>query len=77
MDQVRLLDLIAGTLGVPVTEISEASDMTTVKKWDSLRHLMLMMELETNYGIELTDEEMTAATSIGRIRQILRQHGTA
>ena len=75
MGAVPLLELIAGTLGIRTSEISEASAMTTVRKWDSLRHIMLMTELETTYGIELTDKEMTEATSVEIIRQILRQRG--
>ncbi|HEY1936287.1 MAG TPA: acyl carrier protein [Acetobacteraceae bacterium] len=75
MDHPPLLDLIAGTLGIPAAEISESSDMSSVKKWDSLRHVMLMTELETTYGIELSDREMTEATSVTMIRQILSQRG--
>jgi len=74
MDTASLLVLIAGTLGVPPAEITEASDMTNTKKWDSLRHVILMTELETNFGIELTDQEMTEATSVAKIREVLRRH---
>ena len=70
-----LLTLIAGTLGIPPAEVTEASDMTNTRKWDSLRHVMLMTELETSFGIELTDDEMTAANSVAKIRDILRGHG--
>ena len=63
-----LLELIAGTLGVLPYEITEASDMSNTKKWDSLRQVMLMTELETNFDMELSDEEMLAATSVAKIR---------
>ena len=36
---------------------------------------MLMTELETTYGIELTDEQMTEATSVAKIRAVLQGHG--
>lgn len=70
-----LLTLIAGTLGIPPAEVTEASDMTNTRKWDSLRQVMLMTELETSYGIELTDEQMTEANSVAKIRAVLTQHG--
>jgi acyl carrier protein len=73
MPQVPLLELIAGTLGIPPAAITEASDMTNTRKWDSLRQVMLMTELETNYGIELSDKEMTETTSVARIRALLQQ----
>ena len=75
MTDVNLLALIAGTLGIPPADIRETSEMAGTKKWDSLRHVMLMTELELNYGIELTDQEMTEATSVSKIREVLACHG--
>jgi len=77
MDIESLLVLIAGTLGVPPADITEASDMSNTKRWDSLRHVILMTELETSFGIELSDQEMTDATSVAKIRGILQQRGVA
>lgn len=75
MAATPLLELIAGTLGVPPAQITDASDMSNTRKWDSLRHVMLMTELETSYGIELNDKEMTEAVSVAKIRELLRQRG--
>jgi len=77
MDQVSLLELIAGTLAVPPEEISEESSMENTRKWDSLRQLILMTELEGRYGIELSDAEMTEATSVAKIRAVLKARGVA
>lgn len=77
MSFMPLLELIAGTLGVQPAEISEASAMTNTRKWDSLRHVMLMTELETTYGIELSDKEMMETVSVAEIRALLRQRGVA
>lgn len=74
MPETDLLILIAGTLGIPPAEVTEASDMTNTRKWDSLRQVMLMTEMETTYGIELTDEQMTEATSVAKIRAVLKDH---
>jgi acyl carrier protein len=75
MAPVPLLELIAGTLGVLPAEITDASDMTNTRKWDSLRHVMLMTELETSYGIELSDKEMMETVSVAKIRALLQQRG--
>jgi acyl carrier protein len=77
MAEDALLTLIAGTLGVPPSEINEASAMSNTRKWDSLRQLMLITELETVYGIELTDQEMLETTSVQQIRTVLAVHGVA
>jgi acyl carrier protein len=72
-----LLTLIAGTLGIHPGEVNNDSDMSNTRKWDSLRQLMLMTELETSFGIELTDQEMLDATSVQKIRAALAAHGKA
>jgi acyl carrier protein len=70
-----LLTLIAGTLGIQPGEVSEASDATNTRKWDSLRQVMLMTELETTYGIELSDKELIETTSVAKIRAVLGLRG--
>jgi acyl carrier protein len=75
MTEDALLDLIARTLGTGLSEITEASDMSNTKKWDSLRQIMLMTELETQYGIELTDQEMLETISVSQIRALLARYG--
>lgn len=70
-----LNELIANTLGIPVGAITEASDMENTPKWDSLRQMIIMTEMEMNYGVELTNEEMTAANSVVKLRELLRLKG--
>ena len=77
MPHPDLLTLIAVTLGIPPAEVTEVSDMTNTGKWDSLRQIMLMTELETSFGIELSDDEMTASSSVAKIRGVLEGHGIA
>jgi acyl carrier protein len=71
----KLLTLIAGPLGIAPEEVTEASEIIVTRKWDSLRQVMLMTELETTYGIELTDDQMSEATSVAKIRAVLAEHG--
>ena len=75
MSSDPLLTLIAGTLGVNPSEVNEDSAAGKTRRWDSLRQVMLMNELETTYGIELSDQEMMETNSVARIRALLTAHG--
>ena len=77
MEQDTLLDLIAATLRLPVAAVGEEATMQNTRRWDSLRHVLLMTRIEAAYGISLTDSELVAATSVVGIREILRDHGVA
>jgi acyl carrier protein len=70
-----LLTLIAGTLGIDPAEVTETSDISNTRKWDSLRQIMLMTELETHFGIELSDQQMLETTSVTQIRAVLALQG--
>jgi acyl carrier protein len=75
MAEDTLITLIAGTLGIDPASLTEASDMSNTRKWDSLRQIMLMTELETKYGFELSDREMLETTSVAKIRSLLAARG--
>ena len=77
MDQGSLLGLIAATLRLPVAAVGEDATMQNTRRWDSLRHVLLMTKIETAYGISLTDSELAAAISVASIRKILLEHGVA
>jgi acyl carrier protein len=75
MDRRAFYDLIAESLGIPASELNEASDMENTENWDSLRQIMLMTEFGRVLGIELTPEEMMEGSSIARIKAILSGRG--
>jgi acyl carrier protein len=77
MAEDTLLTLIAGTLGINPSEVTDSSDMSNTRKWDSLRQIMLMTELETQFGIELSDRQMLETTSVAKIRALLTLQGVA
>ena len=75
LPEERVLELIARTLNLSRDSISEASDMHNTRHWDSLRHVLLMIEIEQSYGLLLSDLEMAGATSVVEIRRMLRKRG--
>jgi acyl carrier protein len=64
----RVREIAGDILESPVTSESTPN---TVESWDSVRHLNLMLALESEYGFELSPEEMDEAKSIGHIAQLV------
>jgi acyl carrier protein len=73
--KVRLLEVIARALRVPATSVSDESSPETLRRWDSLRHLELMTEIEEAYGVQFSTADMVRAQSVGQIRHLLREKG--
>jgi acyl carrier protein len=47
--------ILSEVLGIPATEICEALAINTVPQWDSASHIGLMLELESRWRIEITE----------------------
>jgi acyl carrier protein len=69
---MALEDVFARILRVPVANITDASNPSNLRRWDSMRHMELVTALETEYRVEFTVPEIQALTSVGTARTMLR-----
>ena len=69
--------LIASTLDVPVEQVTEDSDMTTITKWDSLGHINLVLAIEEAYGVVIDEDAIVELTSVRAIREFVERAATA
>ena len=72
---MKLEELFARTLREPVSVFSNDTSPATVRSWDSLRHIELVMAAEAEYGIRFETAEVTTIRSLGCMRGILRRKG--
>ena len=69
----RLVQLVAGVLERPVTEVDGRTGPATVAEWGSLRHLQIIAAVEDAYGVSFAPREIRAITSVGDLRDFLRR----
>jgi acyl carrier protein len=74
---MKLEELFARTLREPVDAFSDHSSPATVRSWDSLRHIELVMAAEAEYGIRFETVEVVTIRTLGCMRGILQQKGVA
>ncbi|MGH6914528.1 MAG: hypothetical protein ACREH3_12580 [Geminicoccales bacterium] len=72
---MKLEELFARTLREPVGAFSDAASPTTVRSWDSLRHIELVMAAEVEYGILFETAEVATIRTLGCMRGMLQQKG--
>lgn len=77
MTQENLLPLLAGVLGVDPDTLSDGAGMGVTERWDSLRHVMIMSEIERAYGLKLSAREMMQVASVRDLRGMLAARGVA
>jgi len=58
-----------------VSAIGDDASPDTIENWDSLRHMNLVLALEEEFGIELTDDQTVEIMSYPLIKIVLGEHG--
>jgi acyl carrier protein len=71
--QERVVEIVATIFNVPQDAIDLNSSPSTIENWDSMGHLMLVLELEQQFGVQLAPEEVEGLTSVGSIVNLLQE----
>jgi len=74
---MKLEELFARILREPAEIFSDQASPSTVRSWDSLRHIELVMAAEVQYGIRFETTEVTTIRTLGCMRDMLQQKGVA
>jgi acyl carrier protein len=68
----RVRDIVATELGVPAAAVSPTLGLYAHPRWDSLAHVSILVGLETEFGLTLTEriaeELITVQQMADRIR---------
>ena len=73
----KLKEVLARIFTVSIDTITEDASPDTIENWDSLRHMNLVLALEEEFGVELTDDQVVEIISYKLIRIVLQEHGIA
>jgi acyl carrier protein len=74
-NEEKLRQVLADVLDLEVSEISETASVDTIEKWDSLKHLNLVLALEEKFGVTLTEEQTVQILSYPLIKIALEEQG--
>lgn len=70
-------ELLSEVLQVPAADIGEDLAMSDVEAWDSLKHMELIVALETAFDVQLTFDEIVAMRSVREIKRVLAERSVA
>ena len=63
----RVRALLAQVLDVPASSIGPESSTATIAAWTSLNHLMLVSEIENEFGVVFSNQQIRDLVSFDRI----------
>lgn len=68
---MQLFNTVAGVLNIAADTLNNESNGQNTKNWDSLRHIELMLAVETAFGVTFTMSEMISMQNLGDMRALL------
>lgn len=67
--------VLSGVLGVDSKTITDFTQPNDIESWDSFNGLILVTELEKNFKVKFSLEEVVSVKKVGDIKKVLREHG--
>ena len=64
-------------MNVPITELDDNSGPETIERWDSYNGLLLIDELESEFNISFSLEEIIDSPNVATIKKHLKNHGVS
>lgn len=71
----RLKALLSKVLEIEEDRINDELSPADVETWDSFNGLILVSELESNFKVKFTMEEVTSVKCVKDIKEVLTRHG--
>lgn len=71
----RLKNLLSKVLGIDPKSITDETSPANVESWDSFNGLVLVSELEKQFKVKFTIDEVTSVKNVGDIKKALKKHG--
>jgi acyl carrier protein len=72
---LKIKELIAKVLDVEKESLNDESSSENISSWDSFNGLMIVSELERNFNIRFSMEEVIEMKTINDIKNVLKKHG--
>jgi len=71
----RLKSILSNVLNISEEKINDETSPDNVDMWDSFAGLMLVTELESQFSIKFSMDEVVAVRNVGDIKEALKRHG--
>ena len=71
----KLYSIVSKVMSVPEWEIGDQSGPESIKVWDSLNLYMLIEDIEAEFNVKFTMEEILEIKNVGHFKKLLANHG--
>jgi acyl carrier protein len=70
-------DMVVEHLKIPREKVSDSLTPKDVPEWDSMNYLLFIAEVEQEFNVSFTMDEVLNAASLGDVRKLLKAKGAS
>lgn len=71
----ELRKIMADLFGLKEEGITDDTSFENTEKWDSLKHIELVLSIEEQFNISLDADDIVAMLSFAEIKRVMREKG--
>lgn len=71
----KLKEAFANALAIDVLQVKDDLQYRGIPEWDSISHMVLISELETEFDIEIETDDVIDMSSFHKAQEILEKYG--
>lgn len=75
MNEKKLFDIVSRVLNVPFEELDLNSSPKTIQSWDSFTGYILLDEIEVEFDVKITLDEVLEISNLGDYKILLEKKG--
>ena len=70
----KILNVVADIFEVPINQINNELSLNSIKQWDSVNHLKLMIALEEEFEIKFTKDDIESMINLSIIESTVSSY---
>jgi acyl carrier protein len=71
----KLRECFSRSLGIPQQRVTDDLAYNSIKEWDSVGHMALVVELEGAFDVMFDTDDILGMSSVAKAREILTRYG--
>lgn len=76
-NKVKLFESFAAALNIPVESVTEELAYQGLHEWDSISHMVLISQLEEDFGVSIATDDVIDMSSVAKAMEILGKQGVS
>ena len=75
MNNEKLRECFGRSLGITQERVTDDLAYNSLKEWDSVAHMALVVELEGEFDVMFDTDDILAMSTVAKAREILARYG--